>query len=119
MRLAGGSLRRAVVGRPAPSCRPVVFPAPCCWALPPRPDSPSRAKPAAPAAPACSFSGSLPEYWGRRLSFVSLTHLNLQDNALIGTLPKWNFRGAWGKLSTLNLQGNRFHGEGDVQGKGD
>ncbi|GAB4815703.1 hypothetical protein N2152v2_002749 [Parachlorella kessleri] len=56
------------------------------------------------------FSGTLPEYWGTRLSFVSLQCLNLQDNSLAGTLPRWNQRGAWPMLTLLNLQGNNFYG---------
>ena len=64
----------------------------------------------------CRFTGTLPEYWGSRLSFVSLQTLNLQDNSLSGALPRWNQRGAWPMLTLLNLQGNNFYGEGSCTG---
>lgn len=54
--------------------------------------------------------GTLPSYWGRRLSFPRLQELNLEENNLGGTLPTWNTRRTWRNLRRLLLGGNNFVG---------
>ena len=49
-----------------------------------------------------SFSGPLPEEWGRPGAFSKLDYLNLELNPLTGTLPaSWCQAGSFDSLTTL------------------
>ena len=60
----------------------------------------------------CRFTGTLPTEWADSRYFSKLQTLDVHDNQLDGTLPsqKWNKKGAFKSLQSLDLSQNNFYG---------
>lgn len=62
----------------------------------------TKTKPPLPPSPhLCSITGTLPDAWGRRLSFVRLQTLNLQVWPLVGGRGCWRLQ--WGVAGMLSV----------------